>query len=147
MAAQLQGFDEIRYNLAWAWGYFTNLTLPFIGHSRALDSAVPALLAHHADYCRTSNNNADARQISLASKAIPLYNKALSELRMALDDPKQCSRTETLLAVMILAILQVIRVQSRESSHANPDPGPYRGTYLVMVLGAYCWCFVPDASA
>lgn len=70
--------------------------------------AVPALLAHHADYCRQSCETGSRRSSPASNKTIVLYNKALSELRNALNDSKLCSRVETLLAAMALSVIQVI---------------------------------------
>ena len=104
MLSQARG--DLRFDVARAWGYFLTFLPKCIGRTLALDYAVPVFLAHHADY-RQKFRGDSSDQLLRATRTIVLYNKALSKLYDALDDPDLCSRVETLLAVMVLSIIEV----------------------------------------
>lgn len=106
LIARLKPGGDFRYHPAWAWGYWLTFLPARIGQSPALDSAVIALLASHTDLCQKSTNIQPSGPL-VPNELIALYNKALSHLRDALNDSNMCSRVEILLAVMVLAIIQV----------------------------------------
>lgn len=89
--------NDLRYNLWWSFGIFLDDVPRRIGTSEALDRAVDALTAAHANFC--------CRQ-SISVDALSKYSSALRTLRVYLEDPIQASSSNTLCAVMILLLCQ-----------------------------------------
>lgn len=106
MVARLRSSNDVRYNIALTWGEFLNYVPRRIGKLEALDSAVVALLTDHTDICLKSRNSSPSEPV-VAHETVAQYNKALSELRIAVGDPKESLRIETLLTVVVLSITQV----------------------------------------
>jgi hypothetical protein len=92
---------DVRYHLSWSYGDFIDHIPQRIGTSKALDSAVTALLTLHADV-------AVARVASSGPSidSITKYTNAITTIRTTLDDPLSAAKTETLCAVSLLMICQ-----------------------------------------
>ncbi len=89
--------DE-RFNLLSTYGPFVNHIPSRLGRNKGLDAAVGALVAAHAGVCLGLRHPSAA----ILSK----YTVALTEVRLALDDPVAATSTESLCAVMLLCICQ-----------------------------------------
>lgn len=91
---------NLRYNLAWAYGFFMFEIPRRMNENEALDTAVNALICSHSNFC-------SRKEVSV--ETLSSYSRALRSLRNCLDDPDKASQTETLCAVMLLLICQVGR--------------------------------------
>ncbi|KAF3406973.1 hypothetical protein DPV78_001789 [Talaromyces pinophilus] len=88
---------DLRYNLAWAYGFFMFEIPRRMNENEALDTAVNALICSHTNFC-------SRKEVSV--ETLSSYSRALRSLRNCLDDPDKASQTETLCAVMLLLICQ-----------------------------------------
>lgn len=95
-----------RFNMAYTYGGFIALIPQRLGRNAALDASVAALTEAHLDFC---NHQPASR--SVLSK----YSRALTKLRMCLDDPQIATQSDTLCAVMLLLITQVSRLRHHTS--------------------------------
>ncbi|RAO68997.1 uncharacterized protein BHQ10_005009 [Talaromyces amestolkiae] len=93
----IQLTTNLKYNLAWAYGFFMFEIPRRMNENEALDTAVNALICSHSNFC--------ARQ-AVSAETLSSYSRALRSLRHCLDDPGKASQTETLCAVMLLLICQ-----------------------------------------
>lgn len=89
---------NLKYNLAWAYGFFMFEIPRRMNENEALDTAVNALICSHSNFCAS-------KEVSV--ETLSSYARALRSLRHCLDDPDKASQTETLCAVMLLLICQV----------------------------------------
>jgi hypothetical protein len=106
LVARLQPATDLRYNLAFSWGLFLHWVPRLIGRLDALDTAIVALIYNHTDYCMKSQNLSPSEPL-VDAVTVSHYNKALRELRVALDDSKTALSVEAFLTVMVLSITQV----------------------------------------
>jgi hypothetical protein len=90
---------DLKFNLAWAFGPFLELVPQRLGRNAALDAAAKAIVAAHASYC------ASRRRVS--PNALVEYSRALTQLRLALNDTVTAQSLETLCAIKLLLICQV----------------------------------------
>ncbi|EED17351.1 conserved hypothetical protein [Talaromyces stipitatus ATCC 10500] len=88
---------NLKYNLAWAYGFFMFEILRHMNENEALDSAVDALVCAHTNFCTRSD---------ISVETLSSYSRALRSLRKCLDDPTKAGTSETLCAVMLLLICQ-----------------------------------------
>lgn len=88
---------NLKYNPAWAYGFFMFEIPRRMNENEALDTAVNALVCSHSNFCAR-------KEVSV--ETLRSYSRALRSLRNCLDDPDKASQTETLCAVMLLLICQ-----------------------------------------
>ncbi|KAL9616933.1 MAG: hypothetical protein Q9160_008246 [Pyrenula sp. 1 TL-2023] len=91
---------DLRYNLSWAFGGFFDLLPKRLGNNEALDACVSALVSAHADFC--------TNQGQLTTHALSKHSLALNILRDHLDDPVKARAADTLCAVMVLLMGQIV---------------------------------------
>lgn len=101
LIARLRPALDPRYSILIRWGYFLVGVPRRLGSNDALDAAVNALLARHTELSLRQNNS------SLEIPAALYYSKALSALRVSLQDEQTATSTETLFAVILLMYCQV----------------------------------------
>jgi hypothetical protein len=89
---------DLRYNLAWTYGFFLEDVPRRLGSNEALDTSADALASAHLSYCTH-------RVVSV--EVLRKYSNALSKLRICLDDPMKACTSDTLCAVSLLLICQV----------------------------------------
>jgi hypothetical protein len=89
---------DLKYNLAWAYGGYLEEVPRRLGSNEALDTAADAVVSAHLSFCVH-------RAISV--EALTKYSRALSTLRVCLNDPIKASTSDTLCAVALLLICQV----------------------------------------
>lgn len=89
---------DLRYNLAWSFGPFLEHVPQRLGTNTALDAAVQVIIAAHANHCAHRKNLPDV---------LVKYSRALTQLRLSLDDALIAQSPETLCAVMLLLLCQV----------------------------------------
>ncbi|KAI4180389.1 MAG: hypothetical protein L6R41_007268 [Letrouitia leprolyta] len=91
---------DIRFQLAWNFGIYLTGIPRLLGRSVALDAATDALVAAHSGFC--TGDLASNR--SVWGK----YSQALAVLRHDLDDVAKARSSESLCAVMLLSIVQLL---------------------------------------
>lgn len=99
LVAAVKPQTSLRYNLMWAYGGFLVLVPRRLGVNEALDTAVDALVTTHKSF-------ASCKRVTLGS--LTKYSRALNALTRCLDDPVTASSSETLCAVSVLLLVQVI---------------------------------------
>ena len=90
---------ELKFNLAWSFGPFLEHVPQRLGKSAALDAAAKVIVAAHSSHC------ASRRRVT--PNILVDYSRALTQLRLALDDVVTAQSPETLCAIMLLLICQV----------------------------------------
>ncbi|KAE8553763.1 hypothetical protein TMatcc_006783 [Talaromyces marneffei ATCC 18224] len=102
---------NLKYNLAWAYGFFLFEIPRRMNENEALDTAVNALICAHSNFCAGSG---------VSVKTLSSYSRALRSLRNCLDDREKASTSETLCAVMLLLICQNLNgSEGRWSGHGE----------------------------
>lgn len=95
---------DVRFHLSWVYGDFIEYIPQRIGTSRALDTAVDALLCSHTHMAQAHAQIVANHTPSFES--ITKYTNAIKTLRITLDNPVKACETETLCAVTLLMICQ-----------------------------------------
>ncbi|KAF2185308.1 hypothetical protein K469DRAFT_726837 [Zopfia rhizophila CBS 207.26] len=88
---------DLRFNLAWTYGFFLDDVPRRLGTNEALDASVMALVDAHSNFCSYRG---------VTTSVLIKYSRALNKLRVCLDDPIKACASETLCAVMLLLICQ-----------------------------------------
>lgn len=101
LIARLRPALDPRYSILIRWGYFLVGAPRRLGSNKALDAAVNALLARHTQLSLRQNDSNSQIPVAL------YYSKALSALRVNLQDEQTATTTETLFAVILLMYCQV----------------------------------------
>ncbi|KAJ5595149.1 uncharacterized protein N7459_001357 [Penicillium hispanicum] len=94
---------DFRYNLWWTFGAFLEDVPRRLGTNEALDRAVDAVTTAHASFC-------GGRGVTI--EMLTKYSRALSTLRVYLDDPVHAQSSSTLGAVMLLLACQTFLGQN-----------------------------------
>lgn len=89
---------NLKYNLAWTYGFFMFEIPRHMNENEALDAAVNALVCAHSNFCTRSE---------VSAETLRSYSHALRSLRKSLDNSNTASAPETLCAIMLLLICQV----------------------------------------
>jgi hypothetical protein len=90
---------DLKFNLAWAFGPFLELLPQRLGRSAALDAAANATIAAHSSYCSSRH--------LVSPNTLVVYSRALTQLRLDLNEVVTAQSLETLCAVKLLLICQV----------------------------------------
>ncbi len=98
LVASIDPCMDDRYNLVGTYGPFLSYIPSRLGRNKALDAAVAVLVEAHTCMCTRSG---------VTPKAISKHTHALTQLRLALDDPTTARAAETLCAAMIMSICDV----------------------------------------
>ena len=99
--ARIHPTANIRFDLPWTFGPFLTQVPCRLGYYQALDTAADTLVASCTAFFLDGHNEPTAQVLTK-------YSRALASLRHALDDPCQVNVPETLCAVMILTVVQVL---------------------------------------
>ncbi|KAI9794103.1 MAG: hypothetical protein M1833_000468 [Piccolia ochrophora] len=97
---------DIRYQLVWNFGGYLADIPRRLGTNPVLDAASDALVSAHTNYCSSGHPRAGCELLAK-------YSHALNVLRDALDDPVKAHSSETLCAIMLLMIVQVLTNPSK----------------------------------
>ena len=106
IVVRLQASSDIRYYIGFRYGLFLVDIPKRLGINDALDAAVTALLARHAETSMRQD------QTDPRAPAAVAYNRALTALRLTLADPDKIATSETLCAVLLLTYCQVIILEN-----------------------------------
>jgi hypothetical protein len=101
VASMIQTIDpsmDLRYNLAWSFPVLEHVPQR-LGRSAALDAAARVVIAAHCSHCISR------RRVS--PDLLVDYARALTQLRLALDDIVTAQSLETLCAIKLLLVSQV----------------------------------------
>ncbi|KAL9601232.1 MAG: hypothetical protein Q9219_002637 [cf. Caloplaca sp. 3 TL-2023] len=91
---------DVKYQLLWNFGGYLAGIPRRLGHSACLDAAADALVSSHTGLC--------AGALKAGSTAWAKYSRALSVLRHDLNDVAKARSSESLCAVMVLSIVQLL---------------------------------------
>lgn len=91
---------DIRFQLAWNFGFYLTDIPRRLGRSAALDAATNALVAAHSGFC--------AGDLASNPSVWGKYSQALTMLRHDLDDVTKARSSESLCAVMLLSVVQLL---------------------------------------
>ncbi|KAI4087340.1 MAG: hypothetical protein LQ344_006834 [Seirophora lacunosa] len=91
---------DIKFQLTWNFGGFLASIPRRLGTSAALDAASDVLVAAHTSYCGRGN--------AVDPYVLTKYSQALSVLRHDLNDVVKARSSESLCAVLVLAIAQLL---------------------------------------
>jgi hypothetical protein len=105
LVEKLNESTDSRYCLSWIYGGYLADIPKRLGRSKALDAAVAALVSAHSNYV--------ACQKFVSPEALSRYSHAITTLRLCLDDRTQACTAETLCAVTLLPLCQVINCPSK----------------------------------
>ncbi|KAI9706393.1 MAG: hypothetical protein M1836_003398 [Candelina mexicana] len=111
---------DIRYQLVWNFGGYLVNVPRHLGINPALDTASDALVSAHTSYCSSGPAHPGHE---LWAK----YSHALNALREALNDPSTAQSSETLCAIMLLMIVQVLTNPTQGVTASHP-----KGAALVL---------------
>ncbi|KAI9723213.1 MAG: hypothetical protein M1812_001095 [Candelaria pacifica] len=105
---------DIRYQLVKNFGPYLIDIPRRLGINPALDAASDALVFAHTSFCSTFLPRSEY-------KLLTKYSYALKVLRNTLNDPVQAQSSETLCAIMVLMIVQVLAnpAESATASHSQ----------------------------
>lgn len=94
--------SDLRYNILWVYGGFLEDVPKRLGTNHALDAAVSALTAAHADYCLHFQERSGAISVG----TLQLYGNAMRAMRTAVGSTATAFSPETLCAIYLLLICQ-----------------------------------------
>lgn len=99
-ASSISTSIDIRYQLPWSFGGFLQDIPSRLGHNEALDAASDALTTAYARYCGEDS--------LAATKTFTKYVYAIESLSKCLRNPATAHAPETLAAIMLILIYQVL---------------------------------------
>ncbi|KAI9769602.1 MAG: hypothetical protein M1835_006672 [Candelina submexicana] len=120
MVSKVDPTIDIRYQLVWNFGGYLVDVPRHLGVNPALDTASDALVSAHTSYCSSGPAHPGHE---LWAK----YSHALNALREALNDPSTAQSAETLCAIMLLMITQVLTNPTQGVTASHP-----KGAALVL---------------
>jgi hypothetical protein len=89
---------DLRYNLAWSFPVLEYVPQR-LGRNAALDAAAKVVVAAHCSHCISRRR--------VPPNVLVEYSRALTQLRLALDDTVTAQSLETLCAIKLLLVSQV----------------------------------------